>query len=599
MSETVAISTARGSAAESESGPASQDNASRDNKSVACASAPAGDQTPAAPHPSVPASAEAGAPGEAPSPSAPATSDAGAPGAAPSAVEIELKLLVDPDRLADFNEAGVIATHARSKGTRKHLKSIYYDTPARTLRRHGLNLRVRQSGGRFVQTVKLESGDDPLRRGEWEASVPQLAPDLALAMPFLPEDIRSDLERDGLEPVFTADIHRHQRIIDLPTGTIEVAFDHGFLKAGGWSQPVSEVELELKGGSAATIYDVALRLAEHGPVKPSVRSKSARGYDLAADMPPVAEKPRKLRLDPAVALDDAFTIILRACLYHLLQSLPSAEDGRDAEGIHQLRVALRRLRAAFDLMRSAGPLSRLEQLRAEAKWLAQGLSPARDWDVFRTSTLPGIASACPTIGGFDVLGEVAEQRRADAYRKVRFVLADRRCATFILGLGAWIETRGWRSDVPPESLGQLAEPAANFARRLLSEQHAKVLKRGHRFKSLGPEERHRVRLAVKKLRYIAEFLLPLSGPRKAAKRFADRLADLQEELGAYNDMAVTAKLLAGLGTASLEGGHAAAAITGWQAHAMVGGEPRLRQAWSDFAKTKTPWSVDAEAKEAS
>ena len=99
---------------------------------------------------------------------------------------------------------------------------------------------------------------------------------------------------------------------------------------------------------------------------------------------------------------------------------------------------------------------------------------------------------------------------------------------------------------------------------------------------------------MKKLRYIAEFLLPLSGPRKAAKRFADKLADFQEELGAYNDMAVTAKLLAGLGTASLEGGQAAAAITGWQAHAMVGGEPRLRQAWSDFSKTKAPWLVDNE-----
>jgi inorganic triphosphatase YgiF len=519
---------------------------------------------------------------------------ADAPSAKPAATEIELKLLVDPDRLADFNEAAIIATHARSKGTRKHLKSIYYDTPARSLRRNGLSLRVRQSGARFVQTVKLESAGDPLRRGEWEASVPSVAPDLALAMPFLLEELRSEIEHDGLQPVFTTDIHRHERIVELPTGTIEVAFDHGVLRAGDRSQQIGEIELELKGGSPSTVYDMALRLSEHGPVTPSIRSKSARGYDLAADAPPAARKPGKLRLDPLVPLDDAFATILRACLHHLLQSLPAAEDGRDVEGIHQLRVSLRRLRAAFDLMRSVGPLSRLESLRSEAKWLAQGLSAARDWDIFRKSTLPGIASACPSIGGFDTLGEVAEQRRSDAYRKVGYVLADRRCTSFILGLGAWIETRGWRSDVPPESLGQLAEPAANFARHLLSAQHAKVLKRGHHFKSLDPDERHRLRLAVKKLRYIAEFLLPLAGPRKAAKRYADKLAGFQEELGAFNDMATTAKLLAGLGTASLEGGQAAAAITGWQAHAMVGGEPRLRQAWSDFSKTKAPWLADAE-----
>jgi triphosphatase len=592
MSETVAISTARGSvgAADPDRGPAAQD---KNGTQASVVSAP--EQNPADSRSTGPIPVAADAPHDLTPPSEPAASDVAAPAAIAPATEIELKLLVDADRLADFNDASVIATHARGKGTRKHLKSVYYDTPARTLKRNGLTLRVRQSGARFVQTVKLESAGDPLRRGEWEASVPSLAPDLALAMPFVPEDLRPDLERDGLGAVFTADIHRHQRIVDLPTGTIEVAFDHGVLKAGDRSQQVDEIELELKSGSPSTIYDMALRLGEHGPVRPSIRSKSARGYDLAADAPPAAPKPRKLRLEPAVALDDAFATILRACLYHLLQALPAAEDGRDAEGIHQLRVALRRLRAAFDLMQSVGPLSRLESLRSEARWLAQGLSAARDWDIFRKCTLPGIASACPSIGGFDALGEVAEQRRTEAYRKVGFVLANRRCTSFILGLGAWIETRGWRSDVPPESLGQLAEPAANFARRLLSGQHAKVLKRGRHFKSLEPDQRHRLRLAVKKLRYIAEFLLPLSGPRKPAKRFADKLADLQEELGAYNDMATTAKLLAGFGTASLEGGHAGAAITGWQAHAMVGGEPRLRQAWSDFSRTKAPWLADAEA----
>jgi triphosphatase len=592
MSETAATSTARSSigAAESDAGPAQQP----DKNGAQGPAAFAPEQNPAALPSSEPAAVEAELRHGISLPAEPAAPDTAAPGAIPAATEIELKLLVDPDRLADFNDVSVIATHARSKGTRKHLKSVYYDTPGQILRRNGLSLRVRQSGARFVQTVKLEAAGDPLRRGEWEASVPSLDPDLALAMPFIPEDLRSDIEHDGLEAVFTTDIHRHQRLVDLPTGTIEVAFDHGFLKAGSSSQPVAEIELELKAGSAAAIYDLALRLGEQAPIRPSIRSKSARGYDLAADTPPTARKPGKLRLDPQIALDDAFATILRACLRHLLQSLPAAEDGRDVEGIHQLRVALRRLRAAFDLMRSVGSLSRLEALRAEAKWLAQGLSAARDWDIFRKHTLPDIASACSSISGFDVLGDVAEQRRTDAYRKVRHVLADRRATSFILGLGAWIETRGWRSDIPPESLGQLAGPATDFARQLLSAQHAKVLKRGRHFKSLEPEERHRLRLAVKKLRYIAEFLLPLSGPRKAAKRFADKLADFQEELGAYNDMAVTAKLLAGLGTASLQGGQAAAAITGWQAHAMVDGEPRLRRAWSDFAKAKAPWLVDTE-----
>lgn len=513
---------------------------------------------------------------------------------APHATEIELKLLVDADRLADFSDAPVILTNARNKGTRKHLRAVYYDTRKRTLQRNGLSFRVRQSGARFTQTVKAEFGNDPLRRGEWEASVPSFAPDVVLALPFIPDKLRAELERHPLEAVFSTDIRRHQRIVDLPSGTVEIAFDQGHLKSGDRSMPVSEIELELKSGSPSAIYELALRLAEHGPARPSIRSKSSRGFDLAADSPPAAKRPRKLRLDPSSSLDDAFAAILRACLHHLLQSLPAAEDGRDPEGIHQLRVALRRLRSALDLMRPVVSSSKLDVLRSEAKWLAQNLSAARDWDVFQRGTLRIVAQGCPAIAGFEVLGGAVEQRRTACYDKVRQVLADRRASYFLIGLGGWIEARGWRSDVAPEHLGELAGPAMNFARRILSAQHAKVLKRGRRFKSLSAEELHRLRLAAKKLRYVTDFLLPLYGQRKLTKRFSSRLADLQHELGIYNDMATTASLLADVGAES-GSSTAAAAIAGWQAHAMVGAEPRLKQVWSDLVETKLPWSAAAQA----
>lgn len=515
--------------------------------------------------------------------------------AMPADIEIELKLVVDPDRLADFNEAPIIAANARSKGSRKHFKTVYYDTAGRKLAREGLTLRVRQSGTRFTQTVKTESVDDPLTRGEWEASVPSIAPDIALATPFIPAKLCADLEHHPLEPVFTSDIHRHQRLVDLPSGTVEVAFDHGLLKADDRTAPVSEIELELKAGSADAIYELALRLAEHGDVRPSIQAKSARGFDLAAGRPPEAPRPRKLRLDPSTPLDDVFTRILRACLHHLLQSLPAAEDGRDIEGIHQLRVALRRLRSALHLMRTVGSLSKLEMLRSEARWLASNLSAAREWDIFRTETLPGVAKACPAVAGFDALEDVAEKRCAAAYGKVRLVLSDRRCATFVLSLGAWIEARSWRSDVAPEDLSALAAPALGFAQRTLSTQYAKVLKRGRHLKSMNPDERHQLRLAVKKLRYGTDFLLPLCGEGKMVKRFRDRLAELQEELGAYNDMATTASLLSGLGTETADSRIAAAAISGWQASSMMNAEQRLRDCWREFTRTKVPWETVAEA----
>jgi len=209
--------------------------------------------------------------------------------------------------------------------------------------------------------------------------------------------------------------------------------------------------------------------------------------------------------------------------------------------------------------------------------------------------LPTVSEGCPSIAGFDVLGHAAEDCRSAAYQKVRHVLADRRCARFVIELAGWIEARGWRSDIPPEGLAKLAEPAINFAGRLLSHRHAKALKRGRHFKSLTAEERHRLRLCIKKLRYAVDFLLPMYGQRKATRRFFHKLADLQEELGSYNDMATTTTLLAGLTAISSGGGTAAAAIAGWQAHAMVGAEVRLRDAWLDFAKMKVPWSTEAAA----
>ena len=412
----------------------------------------------------------------------------------PAASEIELKLLVARERLDAFNEAPAVVAHARNRGSRKHLKAVYYDTPEMLLRKNGLSLRVRQSGQRFVQTVKAELGDDPLRRGEWQASVASIAPDAGLALPFVPAKLRDDLMSQPLQPVFISDIHRHQRLVDLPSAVIELAFDHGLIKAGGRTEAVSEIEIELKEGDPAAIYELALQLAESGDVRPSIRSKAARGFELATGAPPPAKKPRKLDVDPSLPLDDAFAVILASCLRDLLVSVPAAEDGRDPEGIHQVRVALRRLRSALDSLRSVVPSETLESLRADAQWLASAMSAARTWDIFRGETLPAVAGSCPSISGFDAMGADAEHHRLAAYADARRTLADRRAVRFVLLLGAWIEARGWRAEAGADHLAPLAEPAFSFARRILSDHHGKVLKRGRHFREQTAAKRHRLRL---------------------------------------------------------------------------------------------------------
>jgi CHAD domain-containing protein len=119
-----------------------------------------------------------------------------------------------------------------------------------------------------------------------------------------------------------------------------------------------------------------------------------------------------------------------------------------------------------------------------------------------------------------------------------------------------------------------------------------VLERGRHFDSLAPDARHELRLAVKKLRYVSDFLLPLCAGGKRARRYAKALSALQEGLGRYNDVAVTAALLDRLAVPETPaaGHEACGAIRGWQARDLADMEAGLRTLWGAFRAAGRPWS---------
>ena len=508
-------------------------------------------------------------------------------------VEIELKLLVEPGDMATFEAAPIIIEHATSRGTRRRLEATYYDTASRALRREGLTLRVRRSGARhigarYVQTVKSNLPQDPLRRGEWEAPVPGPEPDLPLAMPLLPAELARRLADDPLLPVFATDVRRLTRSLTLPTGRIEMAFDTGSIVAGERRLPVAEIELELKDGSPALLYEIGLRLLEQGPARPSVRAKSDRGFDLADDIAPSPPRPRRAPIDRKASLDDALLGILRALLVHLFAAIPAAEDGHTPEGVHQTRVSLRRLRSLLGLLRGLGRGKATERLRAETRWLADALGPARELDVFIGQTLTGIANALPGLEGFDALRGSALSARDIHYGEVQALLRDTRTSRFLLELGAWIEGRGWREEAGRAAVAALDGPAADFAQKTLETMHAKVIKRGRHFKLMNPDARHELRLAVKKLRYATDFLGPMLGDGKGMRAYFAALAELQDQLGLYNDMATTRDLMVRLRDAPGGQSVAAGAIAGWQARGMIAADVQLAAAWKTFHDLNPP-----------
>src|SRR6516225_2120747 len=114
-----------------------------------------------------------------------------------------------------------------SAGVPSRLISTYYDTPDQTLKRRGLSLRVREQGGKFIQTVKTTApvGWSVLTFGECEDELAENSPHplAAHSGEHLPDGIAGDLRRQ-----FVTDVTRTTLAIEFaPATCIEAAIDQG------------------------------------------------------------------------------------------------------------------------------------------------------------------------------------------------------------------------------------------------------------------------------------------------------------------------------------------------------------------------------------
>lgn len=546
----------------------------------------------------------------------PKSSDGGRPPAAakaspaplPPGVEVELKLAADPDVLADIAGADAIAERARSRGVHRRLESVYYDTPERELAAGKLALRVRRQGRQFVQTLKAGEGvgAGALSRGEWETPVPSLAVDpSAFAAPTARAWL-ANLPVDRVAPVFTTRVRRHIRRLEdagdpetgRPASVIELAVDRGEIETPRGTMPISELELELKAGPPEALYRLALDLAENKAVGVELRSKSARGLALADGAAPGWRKSEPLSFASTVSVDEAIDRVLRQCLRHWTVNQDAAVDGRDPEGVHQMRVALRRLRSALVTFGRLIDPQKRAWLSTEVKWLANALGAARDWDVFLAEQLAPPAAALTDDPALSLLAEAAEAERARGYDQAREAIASPRTTRLILELALWIERRGWYADAPDRDA--LDRPLVVLADRLLGKRHRRVLKLGRGFANLTTDQRHELRIAVKKLRYTAEFFASLY-KRKRTRPFLSRLSDLQDRLGHLQDVAIAQglvdQILADAKAGRLGGGRvaidrlgrAAGMVVGWQLRGLAESEPGLLADWRGFSSADPFW----------
>ncbi|HEV7997215.1 MAG TPA: CHAD domain-containing protein [Stellaceae bacterium] len=493
-------------------------------------------------------------------------------------VEIELKLAAAPADLAALTRAlGAMAAGERAV-RQHHLVSTYFDTFDLALKRQGANLRVRAADGRLIQTLKTadRGGGDLLARGEWEDEVAENRPDphAAHSGPRLPAELA-----DQLRPLFVTEIARQAIEIEPNPGTrIEAAIDTGEIRAidNGRSEPVSEIELELKAGDSAAVYDLALRLLETAPLRIDWRSKSERGYRLVeGELRPSPVHAEAVTIDSGMSVEQVLQTIGRSCLAQLLKNEPAAVDGQP-EGVHQMRVAVRRLRSLLSAIKKQLPAEERRAVADQLAGLAAPLGPARNLDVFSAELLGPLRCERPDEPGWDELSAAAERARGGAHDRVAEEILSPRHTEAVLRLLRWFDTSGWRAPHAPET-SPLSAPIGAVASDLLDRRRRNVRQRSRHFARLTPKERHRLRIAVKKLRYTVELLRSLY-PQRDARRYLKPLKPVQDELGHANDIRVAYGLVIELGNEAEDAGPIAEAggqLLELHERAFLRGEPKL------------------------
>lgn len=451
-------------------------------------------------------------------------------------MEIELKLALDSRHLQRLKRHPLLAD---SRPQARKLHSIYFDTPDFALMRRGVALRLRRVGYHWVQTVKAEAAavGALTSRPEWEVQVADNTPDFGV----LPDEARAlfaDLDPTLIAPAFITEFKRQAWLVERGGSAMEVALDAGAIRGGApgqplVEQPLCELEIELKSGPAVALFDLALNLLSAAPLRVEPRSKAARGYALAGAFQPAPVKAIRPELADAMPAGQAWAAIVQAALTQASANVPGfLAQPEEIEYLHQMRVGLRRLRAAAGLRKSLG--------LARPAWdtalrdLMHTLNPARDWDVFIAETLPGLQAAFAADPIDEALLAQVQQAAARARRKALDAVASPVFTRLVLEMGRDLLT------LPDTEL-----VAREWAAHVLGGRWEDLRKQARKMDRLGPGGLHEMRIAAKRLRYAADAFEALYGKR--VRKFIGHLSALQDDLGLANDVAVSSGLLRGLG----------------------------------------------------
>ena len=497
----------------------------------------------------------------------PPAPDAGAGTAGP---RLALEFALDPVAAARLSRHPAIAgaRGGRSRGTAEEL--IWLDSADGALAKRGLALEQSQRGLRRMLRTVPEPGQPWLPGNPEEAvKAPEKVPDLTDG-PMVP--IAAFSGRRSLMPLAT------------PEGPVQAVLLAGKLRAVADEAPAARLLLE---GAPEAVLGLAARLAEDLPLLPPRAALAEEGRALARGEAPRARRRGPPDLAEAATVEEALLGALGHLLEVMLHHAPACRLGTGPEGVHQMRVGLRRLRSVLKVFRPAAGCPALQEFDAGLKALADRLGPARDWDVFLGGLGARVAEALPGDRRIAALLKAGEAKRQAAYAALRAELDGIGFRRLVLaGLGLLLR-RPWRLGAEADRLARLDESLPVFAATLLDKRWHKLCSEGEEIEDHSAEALHEVRLEAKRLRYAAELFAPL-WPGKATRRFQKRLSALQEELGIANDTAVARSLVASLGSGVPA--WAVGAVEGFATARVGDARDRAIGAWEDLMVAGPSWT---------
>jgi triphosphatase len=258
------------------------------------------------------------------------------------------------------------------------------------------------------------------------------------------------------------------------------------------------------------------------------------------------------------------------------------------EGVHQMRVAVRRLRSAVATMRRMLPSEQYQWVIQTLKWMAGVLGPTRNWDVFSISLLAPMRSVLLRGQELDEFCRVCEHERRSAHESANAALRSLQYTAALLKLSQWFASRSWRNQPVSEQSALLMAPIETVAPTLIGRRYKKVKNSADGFTELSPEQRHEFRISVKKLRYTIEVFRDLFDSQKVLE-FVQLLKPLQDDLGYINDVRVASALLTDLQISNAAIARAAGIVLGWHDRGLADIDRKLRKHVRRFREARPFW----------